>query len=94
MWIKDSKGNPDAMLTFATISFAVVTLNIFFSTFGTISCSGHTISFQIIDSSLMAAYLGATFTAYVSRRWMDGKNQPIGEIENVPMEEAINESPE
>ena len=73
MWIKNSKNKPDAMLTFATISFAVVTLNIFLATVGTLSFNTTNITFQHIDSGLMAAYLGSTFTAYVSRRWMDNR---------------------
>lgn len=73
MWIKNSKQKPDAMLTFATISFAVVTLNIFLATVGTLSFNTTNITFQHIDSGLMAAYLGSTFTAYVSRRWMDNR---------------------
>jgi hypothetical protein len=71
MFIKNSDGKPDAMLTFAFISFSVVTFNLFLSTFGTINVHGQQISFQLLDSSVMGAYLGATFTAYVSRRWTD-----------------------
>lgn len=71
MWIKNSDGKPDAMLTFATISFLVITFNLLMSTFGTVTIDGHSIAFQALDSSAMAAYLGATFTAYVSRRWTE-----------------------
>lgn len=71
LWIKNTKGKPDAMLTFAIISFTVITLNILLSTFGTIMFNGNTITFQALDGTIMAVYLGATFTAYVSRRWTD-----------------------
>lgn len=71
MWVKNTSGKPDAMLTFALFSFLVVTLNVLLSTFSTITIGDFSINFQALDSSVMAVYLGATFTAYVSRRWTD-----------------------
>ena len=73
IWIRNTRGKPDAMLTFALISFTVITLNIFLSTFGTIVFGSNTITFQALDGTIMAVYLGATFTAYVTRRWTDIK---------------------
>ena len=74
MWIKNSSGRPDAMLTFATISFAIVSLNILLSTIQEIAfLSGSSMTFQIMDAGTMTAYLAATFSAYVSRRWTDRK---------------------
>lgn len=73
MWVKNTAGIPDAMLTFALFSFIVVTLNVFLSTFGSFSLGDMSITFHTLDSSVMAVYLGATFTAYVSRRWTDKK---------------------
>ena len=73
MWIKNTNKRPDAMLTFAAISFFVVTLNMFLSSFESISIGTVSIMFKSLDSSVMAVYLGATFTAYVSRRWTDKK---------------------
>lgn len=83
IWIKNTRGKPDAMLTFAVISFSVVTLNLLLSTFGTITVFDHTITFQVLDGSIMAVYLGATFSAYVSRRWTDSKykKEPIIPLE-------------
>lgn len=71
MWIKNTEGKPDAMLTFATVSFIVVTLNVLFSTIETLTFGSTTINFQALDGTIMGIYLGATFTAYVSRRWTD-----------------------
>ena len=68
-WIKNTAGKRDAMLTFALISFFVVTLNLFLATFGSISVSGYDFGFSFMDASTMTAYLAATFGAYVSRRW-------------------------
>jgi hypothetical protein len=69
MWIKNTDGKKDSMLTFATISFAVVSLNIILASIGSIHFGDTTISFQPLDGGTMGIYLAATFTAYVSRRW-------------------------
>lgn len=70
-WLKNSSGKPDAMLTFATISFLVVTLNMLLATLKSLSINGSVVEFQYLDVGTMTAYLGATFTAYVSRKWTD-----------------------
>jgi hypothetical protein len=72
-WVKNTKGKPDSMLTFALIAFLVVTLNILLATFGRIKFGGFEIGLQAMEASTMTAYLGATFTAYVTRRWTDKK---------------------
>ncbi len=72
MWIKNTSGRKDAMLTFAALSFLVVTLNVLLSSVGEMTCpDGAKITFQAIGGDVMAVYLGATFSAYVSRRWTD-----------------------
>lgn len=74
MWLKNSSGKKDAMLTFATVAFGIVSINILLSTVQEfIFSGGHSVSFQILDSGTMTAYLAATFGAYVSRRWTDKK---------------------
>ena len=73
MWLKNTSGKKDAMLTFAVISFAVVTVNLFLSTFSEITVFGNAVILAPLDTGTMTAYLGATFTAYVSRRWTDKK---------------------
>jgi hypothetical protein len=75
-WMKNTSGKPDSMLTFAFIAFSVVTLNILLATFGRISFNGFEIGLQAMDASTMTAYLGATFTAYVTRRWTSSKYDP------------------
>jgi hypothetical protein len=74
-WIKNTSGKPDAMLTFALVAFGVVTLNILLATFGRISYGEFDISFLPMEAATMTAYLAATFTAYVTRRWTDRKYQ-------------------
>lgn len=73
MWIKNTAGKPDAMLTFASIAFAVVTFNVLLATISTLSFQEWDISFSAMDASTLTAYLGATFGAYVSRRWTSAK---------------------
>tara|TARA_Y100000310_G_scaffold332739_1_gene408881 strand:+ start:507 stop:770 length:264 start_codon:yes stop_codon:yes gene_type:complete len=72
-WIKNTAGKPDAMLTFAFLAFSVVTLNILLATFGRVSYKEFELGLQPMDAAAMTAYLAATFTAYVTRRWTDKK---------------------
>ena len=73
MWLTNTKGKKDAMLTFATISFGVVTANLLLSTFTGLNIGDFSVEFQSLDTGVMGTYLGATFKAYVSRRWTDEK---------------------
>lgn len=84
-WVKNSSGKQDAMLTFATISFFIVTLSIILSSISELNIGKLKITFVPLDSNLASIYLGATFTAYVTRKYTDKKfekeNQPnIGTI--------------
>lgn len=74
-WIKNTKGKPDAMLTFATVSFAVVTFNILLATLGHFEFGKLKFAFESMDSGTMTAYLAATFGAYVTRRWTDASKK-------------------
>lgn len=74
-WVKNTNKKQDAMLTFATISFAVTTICFALSIVGAISIGDFKIELKPIDSGLMSVYLGATFSAYVARRWTDRKYQ-------------------
>lgn len=67
-WIKNTKGEPDAMLTFATVAFAIVAINLLLSTFGTVVIAGATISFAALSPSVIGAILTPTLGAYVARR--------------------------
>lgn len=71
MWLKNTDGKQDAMLTFATVSFIAVTLNIILTTLGQVSFGGNVIEFAPLDSTAMGVYLAATFSAYVGRRLTD-----------------------
>ena len=73
LWIKNTSGKQDAMLSFAFFAFLVVTANIMLATFGNITYNSFEIKFASMEAASMTAYLAATFTAYVTRRWTDKK---------------------
>lgn len=69
LWIKNTDGKPDAMLTFATAAFLFVLFKLFFNG---AEIEGY--DFGTIDSDQIAAVLGPTFLAYVGRRYTDAKH--------------------
>lgn len=71
MWIKNSSGKKDAMLTFALISFLIVSVDILLEVLSPIFEKTLSISFSTMDTGVMTTYLSATFTAYVARKWTD-----------------------
>ena len=73
-FMKNTNGKEDAMLSFATAAFCIVTLNILFATFGRIKFGSFELGLQPMEAATMTAYLGATFTAYVTRRWTAAKH--------------------
>ncbi len=68
MWIKNTSGKEDAMLTFAVIAFVVVIFRIVFE--GLHVSIGTYINFvlQKIDDSTILSILGPTLLAYFGRR--------------------------
>jgi hypothetical protein len=69
LWIKNTKGVPDAMLTFATIGFFVTTFCLLASLFTSVSVGDlFTLELKSVDNVTLLGYLGATLTAYVTRR--------------------------
>lgn len=65
-WLKNTEGKPDAMLTVALVSLAVV--------LGKALLAGVTIgpvNLGVMDGGLAAALLTPTLGAYVARRWTD-----------------------
>jgi len=72
IWIKNTDGRKDAVLTMALIGFLVVCLKVLLGGFS-IVLVGKTISVGEIDASTVAAILTPTLGAYVSRRYTDSK---------------------
>ncbi len=66
--MKDSRGKKNAMLTFAFVSFTVVSLCVILSCLKSKAFRTLSIELTMPDTSLLLGYLGATFSAYVLRR--------------------------
>ena len=69
-WFKNSAGRPDAMLTFAAISFCVCAFALLAPVLNGLQIPGtsYIIKLGVPDTTLVLAFLGATFTSYVVRR--------------------------
>lgn len=72
LWIKNTSGKPDAMLTFAVAGLGVV-LTKFLMTGISLTFGGHPMDFGTIDGTSIAAILTPTLGAYVARRHTDRK---------------------
>lgn len=68
-WLKDSKGQASATLTFAAVSFFVTTVVYGLSAIQSIG----QFSFRSFDAAGCGAYLGTTFALYFGRRFTDAK---------------------
>lgn len=68
-WIKNSKGEASATITFLTIAFSVTTVAYIASIFETIG----TVVIRPFDSGACSAYLIPLLTTYMGRRWTDAK---------------------
>ena len=75
MWIKNSSGRKDAMLTFSFISFLIVSVDILLEVLSPVFEKTMAMSFSTMDTGVMTTYLSATFTAYVARKWTDRGNK-------------------
>jgi len=72
IWIKNSEGKKDAVLTMALAGFSVVCIKVLFA--GAIFDLGvRTITIGTIDAATVAAILTPTLGAYVSRKYTDRK---------------------
>ena len=69
MWLKNTRGERDAIFTLGIVAFGVVTLRLLAGVFGGFELFGKSFIFQDMDSGNIAAYLGATLGAYVARRY-------------------------
>lgn len=66
--MNNSKGKPDAMLTFAFVAFCVVSFVILGSMLKSVTHKAFEVEIATPDNTLLLGYLGATFGAYVARR--------------------------
>ena len=66
MWMQNSAGKPDSMLTLGVISLSVVLVKFFLS-----EMSFGSVVFGQLDGMVVAAILTPTLGAYVARRYTD-----------------------
>ncbi len=72
LWIKNTVGKPDAVLTLTLIGFIIVMLKLLIAG-SSLTISGNTYTAGTIDASVIAAVLTPTLGAYVARRYTDKK---------------------
>jgi hypothetical protein len=71
--MNNSKGKPDALLTFAFLSFIVVSFCIVLSCLKSVAFRAFSVELTMPDTSLLLGYLAATFGSYVTKRYHDVK---------------------
>jgi hypothetical protein len=72
LWIKNTDGKPDAVLTMTLMGFIVVLMKFLVSNI-VLNVAGHEITFGAADASAIGAMLTPTLGAYVARRYTDRK---------------------
>lgn len=69
--LKNSRGRPDALVTFAAGAVAVILLKVLLNGVSLAVLGG--VSFGTIDATLVGAVLLPTLTAYTAKRTIGGK---------------------
>lgn len=78
LWVENSDGKKDTMLSFAVIAMAVVVIKVLFG--GVNFKFGEDVySLLPIDAATIGALLTPTLTAYVARRYTDKKFDTDGD---------------
>lgn len=70
IWLKNTKGEPSASLSFVTIAFTVVTLWLVVSIVNKLG----NIEIRQFDAATAMGYLTPLLALYFGRRWTDGKS--------------------
>ena len=80
MWMKNSDGKKDAVLTMAFFGFIVVLVKVILSGL-TLTINDTVIHAGTIDAAMVAAILTPTLGAYVSRKYTDQKFKKNSHLE-------------
>lgn len=72
IWIENSEGRRDTMLTFSTLALTVVVIKVLFGGIA-FKFGGESYTMLPIDAATIGALLTPTLTAYVARRYTDKK---------------------
>lgn len=71
--LKNSRGKPDALITFSAAAVATVLVKVLLNGVST-TIGAHPISFGTIDPTIIAAVLVPTIGAYTAKRLRGGRN--------------------
>jgi hypothetical protein len=85
LWITNTEGKPDAILTMTFIGFIVILLKYVVSDV-TLNILSFSLNFGNVDAASMAALLAPTLGAYVARRFTDKKFPCPCDLEGKPTE--------
>lgn len=66
--VKNSKGNPDAMLSFSVVAVFIASIAILLPMFSSIKIGSVSLNFVKPDTTLVLGFLSSTLGAYVARR--------------------------
>lgn len=78
LWIENSDGVKDTMLTFSVVAMTLVVTKVLFGGIGFV-IAGQTYTLTPIDPATIGALLTPTLTAYVARRYTDKKFDTDGD---------------
>ena len=85
IWLKNSSGEPDAMLSLTLVSFFVVSVNVILGMFTSIDWGSFHLVPKPVDMTTLALYFGLPGGAYVVRR---KHKLDSGAAEEDPVEEG------
>ena len=89
IWLRNSEGKPDAVLTMTFMGFVVVLFKVVMGGVAVPFLDGY--SFGEIDATVIGALLTPTLGAYVARRYTDKRWGPDGipgTTDDEPVDEA------
>lgn len=91
LWIKNTAGKEDAVLTMAFFAFAGVMVKFMLSGVSVSLSAGHSFSFGTVDAGVIAAILTPTLGAYVARRHTEAKHPttPVTTQASTKAEKAV-----
>lgn len=83
IWIRNTDGKPDAVLTMALWCLVVILVKLVFSGFA-LTVGTWSIGAGSVDGGIIAALLSPTLGAYVARRYTDKMHRGTVTVKGVP----------
>ena len=88
LWIKNTDGKRDAILTFTVLGFLVVIVKVLTAGI-TFFVNGEAVALGAVDASTIGAILTPTLGAYVARRYTDRKYDHMDNTLPRPVPEPV-----